>query len=145
MCNFCELFSLIVSCFYEQEKAEYGLLVNITSYKRGPYSVVAALQRSLFMLDKQWITLVAVNAHPLQPNTTDNQQPQICNRFPSSFLFAPCWPRRCLFLPSLCATYWCMKQETEKQVLDYFFFILILCSNRLKRQQRKRQLHSLWY
>lgn len=68
MYNFCELFSLIVSCFYEQERAEYSMLVNITSYKQGPYSVAAALQQSLFMLDKQWITLIAVNGHPLQRN-----------------------------------------------------------------------------
>lgn len=66
MCIFCELFSLIVSCFYEQERAEYSLLVNITSYNQGPYSVVATLRQSLFILDKQCSTLMAVNGHPLQ-------------------------------------------------------------------------------
>lgn len=68
MCNFCELFSLIVSCFYEQERAEYSLLVNITSYKQGPHSAVAALEQSLLVLDKLWMALMAVNGHPLQRN-----------------------------------------------------------------------------
>lgn len=65
MCNFSELFSLIVSGFYEQERPEYSLLVNITSYNQGQYSVVVTLQQSLFILDKQCITLKAVNGHPL--------------------------------------------------------------------------------
>lgn len=41
--SFCELFSLIVSCFYEPERAEYSLLVNIASYNQGQYSVVVTL------------------------------------------------------------------------------------------------------
>lgn len=36
-------------------------------------------------------------------------------------------------------------KKLKNKCYTTFFFFLILCSNRLKRQQRKRRLHSLWY